>query len=123
MFCLGITMASPLLVFAQIANQPQGPNPYNLVDIVRVLYGIIVGIMLWTRRPLALMLLRIYFVVVLLTIVLVVLVFFAAALRTKNTFFLGRGIGSVLPLVIYSAIWFSYFRTSERVRNTYGATL
>lgn len=116
-------MASPLLVFVQIANQPHGPNPYNLVDVARVLYGVAVGIMLWMRRPIALMFLRVYFIVVLLTILLVILVFFAAALRTKNTLFLGRGIGSVLPLVIYSAIWFSYFQKSDRVRNTYGATL
>ena len=76
-FCIIITMVSPLLVFAQISAQARGPNPYNMLDVVRVLYGVIVGIVLWMRRQVAILMLKIYFIVILATIVLVILVFFA----------------------------------------------
>jgi hypothetical protein len=122
-FCLILTLASPVIVFAQIAAQPHGPNSYNLIDVARVLYGVVVGIILWMQRRIAIQLVGVYFIVVLATIVLVLLIFLAAWTRTKSPFLLGRGIGSILPSVIHNVLWFLYFRKSERVRNTYGANL
>ena len=122
-FCINVTVLSPLIVLGQMAGQRSGPNPYNLIDAVRVLYGVVVGIFLWMQRRIAIQLVKFYFIAVLATIVIVHSGVLFCVAQDQEPFLLGRGIGSIMPSVIYCVLWFLYFRKSERVRNTYGANL
>jgi len=88
-----------------------------------VVYGLIVGVVLWMQRPVALLLLRIYFIIVAATVVLAALGLLAFTVRTHVSVVLAPGFRAVLQLAGFTILWFSYFRKSVRVSNTYGANL
>jgi heme/copper-type cytochrome/quinol oxidase subunit 4 len=125
-FCIVLTVISPLLVTGQVLAGLSRTrfNGGYLIDVVRVVYGIVVGISLWMRRSGAINLLRIYFGILIVTVVVVALSFIQASLRIGWTpALLSSRFTPGLQLVGYTILWFAYFRKSQRVRNTYGINL
>jgi hypothetical protein len=68
---------------------------YSL-EILRVIYGTVVGVFLLMKRPVALFLLRIYFIVIAATLLLVLLRVIALALRIHTSLALVQGFTQVI---------------------------
>jgi hypothetical protein len=77
----------------------------------------------WARRPLSLLLLRLYFIILAAIVVLFGLEMFSFALRTHSSIFLNTRFPSLMASTAISLLWFAYFRKSARVKNTYGSNL
>jgi hypothetical protein len=101
----------------------RGINSEISLDIVRVLYGMVVGIFLWTRRPVALALLKIYFIAIAAETLLFMLEIVDQSLRIHSSIFLSSRFSSLMASAGITLLWFIYFRRSVRVKNTYGANL
>jgi hypothetical protein len=123
LYCIGLSVLTPLIGMAELSVLLRSVNYEYVLDFIRALYGTVVGIVLLTKRPIAIFLLRIYFIVVAATLLLTLLRLIAFALRPHNSMALGRGVTAVMVQTGFSILWFAYFRKSERVRNTYGANL
>ena len=123
LYCIGLSILTPLLGLAELSVLLHFRNYEYSLEILRVLYGTVVGVFLWMKRPIALFLLRIYFIVIAASLLLFLLRVVALALRTHTSIALARGFTQVLVQTGFSILWFVYFRKSERVRNTYGANL
>jgi hypothetical protein len=122
LFCVILTVVGPLVM---VAGGRSGSLLVDLFSWAKVVFGIFVGINLWSQSPHALKLLRIYFVVALVLGVLrlvssVVLTFTAKtegfyAAYTEST-------ASLVSLVVLG-VWLAYFHFSKRVQSTYGSNL
>ena len=122
-FCITLTVLAPLAVLFPVVALRRIPSNYFRPEIVRVLYGVIVGIVLWSRQAIALMMLRIYFVVLAVTLGLSWLRLIALSLQSHTSVFLFPVFTAVLMYTGGSILWFAYFRKSIRVRNTYGSNV
>src|SRR5262249_51137712 len=63
-FLVVITVLSPLAAFGQASSMLSSGSSLNgsyVLELLRIAYGLVVGIFLWMMRPYALTLLRIYF--------------------------------------------------------------
>jgi hypothetical protein len=123
LYCIGLTICSPLATFLPISVVYRFMNYQYLLEIIRVIYGTVVGIFLWMKRPVALFLLRIYFIVIAAILLLALLRLIALALRPHTALAMVRGVTAIIVQTGFSTLWFVYFRKSERVRNTYGVNL
>ena len=121
-FCISLTVLSPLNILMRASAGWHLTSPYLLNDL-GALYGTVVGAALWLKRPISLMLLRIYFIIAAGVAVLGVLNLIATALRTHESLFLARGFTGALEYVGILLLWFAYFRKSVRVRNTFGSNI
>jgi hypothetical protein len=122
-FCIMLTVLAPLAVLFPVVALRRIPSNYFMPELVRVLYGVIVGIVLWSRQAIALMMLRIYFVVLVVTLGLAWLRLIAASLQSHTPVFLLPVFAPVLTYTGGSILWFVYFRKSVRVKNTYGSNV
>ena len=124
-YCISLTTLSPILVLFgyYFAIRLRGINSEISLDIVRVLYGMVVGIFLWTRRPVALALLKIYFIAIAAETLLFMLEIVDQSLRIHSSIFLSSRFSSLMASAGITLLWFIYFRRSVRVKNTYGANL
>lgn len=124
-YCISLTVLAPALVSLgyYFAIRLRGINPEISLGIARVLYGIVVGIFLWLRRPVALALLRIYFIMVAAEILLLMLEAVSMSLRIHASVFLSSRFSSLMISAGITLLWFIYFHRSVRVKNTYGANL
>ena len=125
-YCIGLTILAPgvtLLQLSFLLRLMKLGNYEYLLEFSRVFYGLVVGIFLWMKRPLALFLLRVYFIAVAAILLLTGLRLIAVALRPHSPLALVREITALIAQTIIPALWFAYFHKSERVRNTYGANL
>jgi hypothetical protein len=123
LYCIGLSVLTPLLGLAELSILLRFRNYEYSLEILRVIYGTVVGVFLLMKRPVALFLLRIYFIVIAATLLLVLLRVIALALRIHTSLALVQGFTQVIVQTGFSILWFAYFRKSERVRNTYGANL
>jgi hypothetical protein len=123
LYCLGLSILTPLIGMAELSVLLRFLNYEYVVDFIRALYGTVVGIVLLTKRPIAIFLLRIYFIVTAASLLLTLLRLIAVALRPHSPLVLVREITALIVQIIIPALWFAYFHKSERVRNTYGANL
>lgn len=123
LYCLGLSILTPLIGMAELSVLLRFLNYEYVVDFIRALYGTVVGIVLLTKRPIAIFLLRIYFIVTAASLLLTLLRMIAFALRPHSSMALARGVTAVMVQAGFSILWFVYFRKSERVRNTYGANI
>lgn len=123
LYCIGLAILTPCLTLLQLSALLRFLNYEYLLEILRVIYGAVVGVFLWIKRPIALFLLRIYFIVIAASLLLVLLRVIALALRAHTSIALAQGFTLVIVQAGFSILWFVYFRKSERVRNTYGANL
>lgn len=121
-YCFVSTILVPLFVFTRLSAWKFQNSIYSLEQI-RLLYGAVVGGFLWMERPIAILLLRIYFLFVAADCLLTLLWLLSLA-RTRHTDFWGMpGLNSTFMAAGVALLWFAYFHKSERVRNTYGANL
>jgi hypothetical protein len=121
-YCIFITILGPLALVGQLLTF-QFRNPLLVLEVIRLLYGVVVGVFLWIERPLAIQLLRIYFIFLAAIFLLVFLRLASFALARHTTVFQLTGFVSTVLSAIFSLLWFLYFHKSERVRNTYGRNL
>jgi hypothetical protein len=124
LFCVIVTILGPLGSIGEIMWLGFAPNPVRLIRLVPSAYGMVVGILLWMRRAVALHLLRIYFILVAAFAILGVLRLALIGLRTGwDPMLLSPSFTPALVQPGYIILWFSYFHKSRRVSNTYGANL
>ena len=98
-------------------------NPAYLLAAIRLLYGGVVGIFLWTKHSIALFLLRIYFVVIGVELLFDILRLVSLAVQRHTSPFTMTNFDSTMLAVSMSVAWLAYFRYSVRVRNTYGRNI
>lgn len=89
-----------------------------VLEFSRAAFGMIVGVFVWNKRPVAFTLLWIYFGIVAAFAVL-------GLIGTVTTAEQGADRGLMLSIrsLVYGFVWFLYFRRSERVRATFGRNL
>jgi len=128
-YCLGLTLLGPayILILLYFVSRFSTVS-YRLVtthyfmDFLRVLFGLVVGIFLWMRRPGSLVLLKGYFIYIAAVTALFTLEAVSAMMRSRSSIASSR-FTSILFSTGITLLWFLYFRRSVRVRNTYGANL
>ncbi len=135
LYCLSLTVLMPILAIAPfflfsfsrlhpgLVFRSLIRESYYMVEVIRVLYGVIVGIALWVGRAIALQLLKIYFVFVAVDTLLSFLRLASILLKVHATPFRSLQFYPLVLSTALSILWFLYFRQSERVRNTYGANI
>jgi hypothetical protein len=122
LYCIGTAILLPLAVFGRMRGW-QFQNPLYLLEQIRLLYGALVGVFLWMERPIAIYLLRIYFIILAANCLLTFLRLISVAVTSHTAPFRVSGFGSAIWAVAVAIAWLVYFRKSERVRNTYGANI
>jgi hypothetical protein len=105
-FCVNLTILTPLVVLVQMGALSGGLSSSDLM-----------------KRPIAIFLLRIYFILTAAVMVVSFLRLVAFAQRTHVSVLLVRGAIPVMTGCGIALLWFAYFRKSVRVRNTYGANV
>ena len=114
-FCFLITVVAPLSLFLP----GRYPLAIEAIGGVVTIFGILVGANLWSVGRNALEMLKIYFFArFLLQAVLLFHRFFSIG-RAESP---GTALASFIGLTI-TVIWYLYFRTSERVKATYGKNI
>lgn len=121
-FCISVTIFGSLVLIGQFLTL-HFQNRLAELEAIRLLYGAIVGVFLWIERPIAILLLRIYFGLLAVSYLLAFLNLTSIALARHTTPFQIPQFYSVLIAAGFSFLWFLYFRKSERVRNTYGRNI
>ena len=111
-FCILVTVAAPVAMFA-------GGFPGRMT-FIRVIFGMVTGILVWSVRRTAMHWLRSYFVIALITRVAVM--FAETDSSARNTLWFGSLVANTLGLLFVFA-WIVYFCTSRRVKLTLGANL
>lgn len=138
LFCVTLTILSPLANLAQISGiwlqAESALNEFptlklailweNTGRIVLVIYGFIVGCMLWSGNPngreiaKTFLLIRIFGFIGIEFIAVLIM----GDLPTEvSAHVVGSALGAVFRNLIVFLIWWFYFKKSKRVRNTYGA--
>jgi hypothetical protein len=99
-------------------------TPFALFAPVRVVFGIVVGVVLWTGQAAAIMLLRIYFAFAALLTLWSLFNVIQFALRYHGGLWYMRSLVTGLaPSIVFLVAGIIYFSVSERVRATYGSKL
>jgi hypothetical protein len=124
-FCISFTILWPLWQLAQYALYHFAfRGPFWWLGPLRLVFGIVVGAMLWTGKPVAMQALRVYFVysggLALWSLVNWVRILgrLHSDAYLMSSFIVGLG-----SSLAFLAIGLAYFSTSERVRATYGSKL
>lgn len=122
-YCVSLTILSPVYLLLYFLVTPyRVVTIYLFIGILRGFWGIVVGIFLWMRRPVALFLLKGYFIYIAAGLLLNALEIVRAMMRTESWTLTGNRF-AVLASTGITVLWFLYFRRSVRVKNTYGANL
>jgi Protein of unknown function (DUF2569) len=93
------------------------------LNMVLFVFSISTGVTLWVKKPIALKLLRVFFVVVIVLDLLVALFLIVSMNAVGVTEANGLQLFSIVASLIGVVIWLIYFKHSERVRATYGRNL
>jgi Protein of unknown function (DUF2569) len=135
LYCLSLTFLGPILVIAPffffsfsrlhpgLVFRSLIRDSYYMIEVTRVLYGVVVGIALWMGRAIALQLLKVYFVFLAVDTLLNLLRLASIMLKVRATPFRSLQFYPLVLSTAFTILWFVYFRKSQRVRNTYGANL
>ena len=114
LFCLALTVFGPALgqrlVFASHRF-----DTHSLAQLAIILYGLIVGVFVWSVHRFAFTLLWIYFGIRALFSLLWILSYTTGAERYRP-----EQLGVPMRTLTFVAIWYLYFHTSKRVRATFG---
>ncbi len=129
-FCIGFTILWPIWTLLQYALNRFSIlyhfTPLALLGPIRIVFGIVVGIMLWTGESAALMLLRIYLVLSGMLTVWSIFTWVQIIVRFPKYFASIGSITSLLTLVlnlVFLVVTIAYFSLSKRVKATYGSKL
>jgi zinc ribbon protein len=130
LFCVGFTILWPIWTVLQYAATILLVhfrfNPLFLLGLFRLVFEIVVGVVLWTGKPVAMVLLRIYFSLAGLLTLWGIVGWIMIILRFSRAF---ESIGSIMSLltlvlhVVFLVSAIAYFSMSERVKATYGSKL
>jgi hypothetical protein len=118
-FCVAITIISPLGVLNVLASAGEQINPATLAVLAVAVFGIVVGITVWSKSAMAIPMLRIYFLVLGGLALFNLAFLLAASLAADNEL----TIVAHVRTLIFVAVWAAYFHKSERVRATLGRNL
>lgn len=122
-FCIWVTIVDPLMDLRLLQYiRYVTLNPMLVVSLLLTAYGIFVGIQTWMAKPGAIVLLRIYFAVVGLALAASIVMFFVSYSRYPGVEIWSFAL-SWLRIGAFLGCWVSYFRVSQRVRNTFGTNL
>ena len=108
LFCVGLTILSPLNLLLEISKE-SGFTFVVIFDICLICFCIYTGFCLWTVRPNAVKLAKIYLIILFIIGIL-------AIIGSKSS----EEYGVSFRTILASIIWFSYFYKSKRVKATYG---
>jgi hypothetical protein len=115
-FCIALTILVPLIVFIQAWSADFGMEV--LPNIVWAAFGVFVGTVVWNVHPRTFLLLWIYFGVTALLLGLAIVDFILAEepvdMQIVTVTFRG---------LMYTVVWFLYFKQSDRVQATFGRNL
>lgn len=92
------------------------------LDIAMAIFGVIVAVLLYMKKPMALKATLVYLIglLVLYSLFLIcAVILLMTGDQTDNTM---KFLTDSIRGVIFTAIWLAYFARSERVMNTYGVT-
>jgi Protein of unknown function (DUF2569) len=124
LYCLTLTVLAPAYVLIDFSSRPyRYANPDSLINVVRIIYGVVVGIALWRQHQRALLLLKVNFILIAALLALYSLSMIAFALHEHSSVFQTPQFSAIAYSAGFALLWFAYFRRSVRVRNTYGANL
>jgi hypothetical protein len=121
-FCLIMTVLGPV---AFVSSGSEGLFFLSVLLGLKTIFGVVVGINLWSVKESALGLLRAYFVVaIVFGLLLLVVNLLDAFARPEQSLLesIGRPTLRLLNLAILTA-WYAYFHSSRRVKSTYGSNL
>ena len=123
-FCICFTILWPIWNLGQYAFFTFRLTAISALALARLVLGIIVGAMLWSRQAAAMVLLRIYLIAgaALMLYSVFNLLQFAARYRF-SILFSWRILMSTGTSLVFLAAAILYFSLSERVRATYGSKL
>lgn len=119
LFCLAFTVIRPLAVIAWIMPKLRPTSFLTYLILAEIAFGMIVGVLLWMQREEALPSLRVFLAFAVTFNVIRLLVF----VITNHDPTASAGAVRYVWGVVVLLLWFSYFRNSRRVRNTYGRNL
>jgi len=115
------TLASAsFAVYPQLKTAVLLENSGNFIIIV---YGLIVGCLLWREHSRARQFIRQYLIIRLICLIGVEILAFTFLVNLPSKMIattFGALLGASLREGVYFAIWWSYFKLSKRVRNTFG---
>lgn len=135
-FCVALTILSPIGSLAQMGNSLKEGQPLfasypafeNAIFIevigifALVVYGIVAGSSIWRGSP-AGKSIALKYLIVRLCAFIVIEVSAAAAMSSLPTAMFFAGVAGISTVIIREvtlfAIWFTYFKISKRVKNTY----
>lgn len=136
-FCVGLTILGPLFSLSALSSAWDQAAPVfgrfpvlrsvliwgNLGSVAILIYGFIVGCMIWSGSPRGRNIARRFLKLRLLGVIGIQVIAFLI-MRDLPSGMVAAGVrGMVLALFVegvYFAIWWFYFNVSKRVRNTYG---
>lgn len=139
-FCVGLTILSPLSSLGQISMnwekaQPafaQFPNLKTAVmwenagSIALLIYGFIVGCIIWSGNPYGreiakeFLLIRLFGSIGIIGIEIITVVIMGDMSSQVVASDIGAAVGAIFANLFWFLIWWFYFKKSKRVRNTYG---
>ena len=136
-FCVILTILSPLLVLGQMANNWEQARPTfvvypsiraacmweNLGMAALLIYGFIVGCMIWTGNPRGREIAKKFLLIRFLAFIGVEVIGLVMMGNLPSEILVGgiAGVfGSVFQAMFFFLVWWFYFKKSKRVRNTYG---
>ena len=136
-FCVGLTILSPLFILgSMVTNWSQSEAAFvlfptiktvlvweNFGSTVLLIYGFIVGCIVWSGNPKGRSIARQFLLIRLFAFIGVELVGLVM-MRGLPSEVLAGGVGGVVTAVFqavaYFLVWWFYFKKSKRVKNTYG---
>jgi hypothetical protein len=120
-FCIATTILTPLRVFNTFFTSPAAPqfDAGTMVIAAIAVFGVIVGVTIWTRSALAIPLLRVFFLVMGGWALFNLSVLLAVGSRAVDEL----TVLAHVRTLIFVAVWAAYFHNSERVRATLGRNL
>ncbi|MBP8961976.1 MAG: DUF2569 family protein [Opitutaceae bacterium] len=136
-FCVGLTILGPLFSFGQMVSGWEQAEPAfsrfptiksvlmweNLGSTAILIYGFIVGCMIWSGSPQGraiarrFLLIRLFGFIAVEVIAILIMGDLPSEVVTAG---MGGVVGALFREGVYFTIWWFYFKKSKRVRNTYG---
>ena len=136
-FCFGLTILSPLLVLGSMGTSWSQAEPAfvrfptiktvllweNFCSIVLLIYGFIVGFIIWSGNPRGRSIARQFLLIRLFGFIgmeVVALLMMSDLPSEVVAGGVGGVVVAVFQVLVYFLVWWFYFKKSKRVKNTYG---
>jgi hypothetical protein len=136
-FCVGLTILSPLFVIgSMVASWSQSEPAFvsypsiktvllweNFGSIVLLIYGFVVGCMIWSGHPRGrniarqFLLIRLFGFIGMEVVALLMMIGLPSEIVAAGA---GGVVSAVFQAAVYFLVWWLYFKKSKRVKNTYG---